>query len=180
VLDLKDQALLLDPAGGGLDFGRHHGHGHHAGGTPPVTPNVSWLRKTEYISRDSSSSSHRLPAVDMFVPISPFLLPSNAQITLPFCLFSAERISRTMAWIYRARRSSLLSRVLSPRRAAQNNSLRCAIRPNRVCAPSQNTRYSQTQTYGRTRTTCSGLASGQASAGPRCGLLQLLQCRTTD
>jgi RNA polymerase II-associated factor 1 len=68
LLDPKDQALLLDPAGGGLDFGRHHGL--HAGATPPVAANVSWLRKTEYISRDSTTTS-RAPAADLFVPSPP-------------------------------------------------------------------------------------------------------------
>jgi RNA polymerase II-associated factor 1 len=69
LLDPKDQALLLDPTGGTPDFGRHYGHGHHsgAGGTPPVTPHVSWLRKTEYISRDSSAPAPRPAAADMFV-----------------------------------------------------------------------------------------------------------------
>jgi RNA polymerase II-associated factor 1 len=62
ILDPKDQALLLDPAGGPADFGRHHsGANHnHSSGTPPVAAHhVSWLRKTEYISRDSSSPSMR-------------------------------------------------------------------------------------------------------------------------
>ncbi|KAI9434545.1 RNA polymerase II-associated [Russula earlei] len=68
LLDPKDQALLLDPAGNALDFGRHHthhGHGHHAVGTPPVATHVSWLRKTEYISRDSSGPAPRPAAVDI-------------------------------------------------------------------------------------------------------------------
>ncbi|KAI0251724.1 RNA polymerase II-associated [Lactifluus subvellereus] len=65
LLDLKDQALLLDPAASTADFGRHHGHGHHAGGTTPATPNVSWLRKTEYISRDGSAPTPRAAATDI-------------------------------------------------------------------------------------------------------------------
>ena len=65
LLDPKDQALLLDPAGSALDFGRHHGSG---GGTPAIAANVSWLRKTEYISRDSSAPAPRAAAADMFVP----------------------------------------------------------------------------------------------------------------
>jgi RNA polymerase II-associated factor 1 len=32
-----------------------------------MSANVSWLRKTEYISRDSSAPSHRPAAADMFV-----------------------------------------------------------------------------------------------------------------
>ena len=64
LLDPKDQALLLDPTGSALDYGRHHGHG---GGTPPIAANVSWLRRTEYISRDSSAPAPRTAATDMFV-----------------------------------------------------------------------------------------------------------------
>ncbi|KAF8268695.1 Paf1-domain-containing protein [Lactarius quietus] len=60
ILDPKDQALLLDPSGGPTDFGRHSGNHHnHSSGTPPVAAHVSWLRKTEYISRDSSSPAMR-------------------------------------------------------------------------------------------------------------------------
>ncbi|KAI9453017.1 Paf1-domain-containing protein [Lactarius psammicola] len=67
LLDPKDQALLLDPAGGTADFGRHHSGNHnhlnhHSGGTPPVAAHVSWLRKTEYISRDSSAPAPRAAA----------------------------------------------------------------------------------------------------------------------
>ncbi|KAN0113856.1 RNA polymerase II-associated [Russula decolorans] len=65
VLDPKDQALLLDPGSTAPDYGRHHGHGHHGPGTPPMSTNVSWLRKTEYISRDSSAPSHRPAAADI-------------------------------------------------------------------------------------------------------------------
>jgi RNA polymerase II-associated factor 1 len=72
ILDPKDQALLLDPAGGPADFGRHHsGANHnHSSGTPPVAAHhVSWLRKTEYISRDSSSPSMRAASTaDLCVP----------------------------------------------------------------------------------------------------------------
>lgn len=69
LLDPKDQALLFDPAGGTADFGRHHSgnhnhHNHHSGGTPPVAAHVSWLRKTEYISRDSSAPAPRAAATD--------------------------------------------------------------------------------------------------------------------
>jgi RNA polymerase II-associated factor 1 len=67
MLDPKDQALLLDPGSSAPDYGQHHGHGHHGPGTPPMPANVSWLRKTEYISRDSSAPSHRPAAADMFV-----------------------------------------------------------------------------------------------------------------
>jgi hypothetical protein len=91
----------------------------------------------------------------------------------------AERISGTMQWTYRARHNSRLSRILSLRRAAQNSSVHCGIRPNRACAPFQRTRYSQTQTYGRTHTTYSGSANGQASVGPRC-VLRLAQCEMTN
>ena len=80
----------------------------------------------------------------------------------------AERTSRTRWWTYRARPSSRPSRIHSLRRAAQSSSAHCGIRRNRVCAPSLRTRCSQTRTCGRTHTTCSGSASGQASAGPRC------------
>ncbi|KAN0138192.1 RNA polymerase II-associated [Lactarius tabidus] len=60
ILDPKDQALLLDPTGGPADFGRHSCANHnHSSGTPPVAAHVSWLRKTEYISRDSSSPAAR-------------------------------------------------------------------------------------------------------------------------
>ncbi|KAI9444483.1 Paf1-domain-containing protein [Lactarius indigo] len=45
LLDPKDQALLLDPTSGPADFAH-----------------VSWLRKTEYISRDSSAPAHRAAA----------------------------------------------------------------------------------------------------------------------
>src|SRR5712691_489113 len=76
LLDPKDQALLLDPAGGGLDFGRLHGH--HAGGTPPVAANVSWLRKTEYISRDSTTASRTQPPT-----CSSPSLPSSLPFTSP-------------------------------------------------------------------------------------------------
>ncbi|KAH9990926.1 RNA polymerase II-associated [Russula vinacea] len=62
LLDPKDQALLLDPTGSALDYGRHHGHG---GGTPPIAANVSWLRRTEYISRDSSAPAPRTAATDI-------------------------------------------------------------------------------------------------------------------
>ncbi|KAH9967541.1 RNA polymerase II-associated [Russula dissimulans] len=65
LLDPKDQALLLDPTGSSADFGRHLGHGNHAGGTPPTPANVSWLRKTEYISRDSSAPTPRAAAADI-------------------------------------------------------------------------------------------------------------------
>jgi hypothetical protein len=66
VLDPKDQALLFDPgSSASSDYGRHHGH--HGPGTPPMPASVSWLRKTEYISRDSSAPSHRPAATDMFV-----------------------------------------------------------------------------------------------------------------
>ncbi|KAH9041272.1 RNA polymerase II-associated [Lactarius pseudohatsudake] len=65
LLDPKDQALLLDPAGGTADFGRGNHNSHlnsHSSGTPPVAAHVSWLRKTEYISRDSSAPAHRAAA----------------------------------------------------------------------------------------------------------------------
>ncbi|KAH9976064.1 RNA polymerase II-associated [Russula compacta] len=70
VLDPKDQALLLDPPGSAVDFGRHHGHGghggHHTSGvTPPMPAHVPWLRKTEYISRDSSAPAPRPAAADI-------------------------------------------------------------------------------------------------------------------
>ena len=67
ILDPKDQALLLDPGSSAPDYGRLHGHGLHGSGTPPMSANVSWLRKTEYISRDSSAPSPRPAAADMFV-----------------------------------------------------------------------------------------------------------------
>lgn len=76
LLDPKDQALLLDPGSSAPDYGRLHGHGHHGPGTPPMSANVSWLRKTEYISRDSTSPSTRPAAADMFVlTIVDFSLP---------------------------------------------------------------------------------------------------------
>jgi len=72
ILDPKDQALLLDPSSGTADFGgrNHHNNNSHyspsgagGSGTPPVVAaHVSWLRKTEYISRDSSSPSTRAAA----------------------------------------------------------------------------------------------------------------------
>ena len=86
VLDPKDQALLLDPGSGALDYGRHHGHGHHGSGTPPMSANVSWLRKTEYISRDSSGPSPRPAAADMYVLPSLMVIFSSytfLQIELP-------------------------------------------------------------------------------------------------
>ncbi|KAH9019317.1 Paf1-domain-containing protein [Lactarius deliciosus] len=65
LLPMIDQALLLDPAGGTADFGRGNHNSHlnsHSSGTPPVAAHVSWLRKTEYISRDSSAPAHRAAA----------------------------------------------------------------------------------------------------------------------
>jgi hypothetical protein len=86
----------------------------------------------------------------------------------------AERTSGTRQWTYRARPNSRPSTTLSLRRAAQSSSVHCGIRPNRVFAPLQRTRSSQTQTYGRTHTIYSGSANGQASVGPRC-VLRLVQ-----
>ena len=98
VLDPKDQALLLDPPGSALDFGRHHGHGGHgshhvSGGTPPMPAHVPWLRKTEYISRDSSAPAPRPAAADMFVLI--FLCPSPLQIqmTQTFSVLRQSKLS---------------------------------------------------------------------------------------
>lgn len=98
VLDPKDQALLLDPGSGALDYGR--GHGHHGSGSSPVPANVSWLRKTEYISRDSSAPSNRSAAADMFVLTSLLLV-----IFSPLHILS-ERTSGTSQWTYRARHNS--------------------------------------------------------------------------
>ena len=92
----------------------------------------------------------------------------------------AERTSRTRWWTYRARPSSRPSRIHSLRRAAQSSSAHCGIRRNRVCAPSLRTRCSQTRTCGQTHTTCSGLASGQASAAPRCVFAVSPPCGTTN
>jgi RNA polymerase II-associated factor 1 len=73
LLDPKDQALLLDPAGSALGFGRH---GLHGGGTPQIAADVSWLRRTEYISRGSSApGAHRAAATDVFVHDCRFFLP---------------------------------------------------------------------------------------------------------
>jgi len=145
LLDPKDQALLLDPAGGGLDFGRLHGH--HAGGTPPVAANVLWLCKTEYISRDSMTAS-RTPAADMFVPSPPLPsppLPSPPHPPPPSNnSFHVDRASRMTQWTYRARRRSHPSRIHSQPCAAQSSSARCGSRPNHVCAPSRYPRHSRT------------------------------------
>jgi hypothetical protein len=85
-----------------------------------------------------------------------------------FVLIFLEQTSRTTQWKYRARRNSHLSRVPSPRRAAQNNSARCVIQPNRGYAPSRHMRCSQMRTCGRTRTTSSDSASDQAKGALRC------------
>jgi hypothetical protein len=167
LLDLKDQALLLDPAGSTADFGRHYGHGHHVG-TPPVTPHVSWLRKTEYISRDGSAPAPRAAAADMFVPS--FHLSSFSHVYNHSFFFGnslAERTCRMTWWTFRATLNSRPSRTPLLQHAAQNSLVHCGTRPNRVCAPSRPSRYSPTRTYGRTHTTCSGSVSGRASVDPR-------------
>jgi hypothetical protein len=109
---------------------------------------------------------HSFPHDCDFFPLTPYT-------------FFAERTSGTRQWTYRARHNSRPSRILSLRRAAQNSSVHCGIRPNRVYAPFQRTRYSQTQTCGRTRTTYSGSANGQVSVGPRC-VLPLAQGEMTN
>jgi len=53
VLDPKDQALLLDPSSSGSHLGGLSGSG--ASTPTPSRPNVTWLRKTEYISREAVS-----------------------------------------------------------------------------------------------------------------------------
>ncbi|GJE90311.1 RNA polymerase II-associated protein [Phanerochaete sordida] len=51
VLDPKDQFLLLDPS---ASFGTHANHAASGSGTSTPSQHVTWLRKTEYLSRDSS------------------------------------------------------------------------------------------------------------------------------
>ncbi|KAI0306111.1 RNA polymerase II-associated [Multifurca ochricompacta] len=89
-LDPKDQALLLDPSNSTADFGRHHVH-HHAGGTPPVATHVSWLRKTEYISRDSSAPTTRTSAADITNSQEAVDISREAQLASIESSFSAAR-----------------------------------------------------------------------------------------
>jgi len=120
---------------------------------------VHFARQHDHVPRPSRRPVRPHPYLPLPLPPPP---PSNKP------LFTTDPASRTMRWTYRARRRSRPSRIRLLPREAQSSSARCAIRPNRVCAPSRSTRYSRTRTCGRTRTTCSGSANGQASAGPRC------------
>ena len=54
ILDPKDQALLLDPTTSLASFNVTHAASGSGTSTPTSIPHVTWLRKTEYISRDSS------------------------------------------------------------------------------------------------------------------------------
>lgn len=62
VLDPKDQALLLDPTLSGSHLSGSISIGGSGTSTPvPSIPNVTWLRKTEYISREAIN---RTPSTD--------------------------------------------------------------------------------------------------------------------
>ncbi|KAH9166032.1 RNA polymerase II-associated [Lactarius sanguifluus] len=115
LLDPKDQALLLDPAGGTADFGRgnHNSHlNNHSSGTPPVAAHVSWLRKTEYISRDSSAPAHRAAAT-----ADPTGMNDSVDV-------SREAAARVDRGLFRCRRTD-----------RRTSSARYGTRPNRVYAP---------------------------------------------
>ena len=50
--------ILLDPQSSAPNYGWLHGHGHHEPSTPPISANISWLRKLEHILSDSSAPLH--------------------------------------------------------------------------------------------------------------------------
>lgn len=57
VLDPKDQFLLLDPSSSLGSFAMSHNASGSGTSTPTTIPHVTWLRKTEYLSRDSTNRS---------------------------------------------------------------------------------------------------------------------------
>ncbi|KAF8498260.1 hypothetical protein F5888DRAFT_1803173 [Russula emetica] len=94
-LDLKDQALLLNPGSSAPDYGwmTPRSRSSRPGtSTLPVSANV--LRKTEYISPDSSAPLPRPAAADMFV------ISSHDCDFFPLHIL-AERTSGTRQWTYR-------------------------------------------------------------------------------
>ncbi|EKM50180.1 uncharacterized protein PHACADRAFT_264766 [Phanerochaete carnosa HHB-10118-sp] len=73
-LDPKDQLLLLDPSASLGTFALSHAASASGTSTPNSIPHVTWLRKTEYISRDSSyrqspHGEHR-PAAEAPIDVS--------------------------------------------------------------------------------------------------------------
>lgn len=68
LLDPKDQFLLSDPSSSG-GFGNGEFSRTGSGASTPLPAHVSWLRKTEYISREGSSSGPRATAMEMCVAI---------------------------------------------------------------------------------------------------------------
>ncbi|KIP01867.1 hypothetical protein PHLGIDRAFT_112681 [Phlebiopsis gigantea 11061_1 CR5-6] len=77
MLDPKDQALLLDPSNSLGSF--NVGASGSGTSTPTTVPHVTWLRKTEYLSRDSSfrSSQH---TEHKPIPEAPIDVSRSAQI----------------------------------------------------------------------------------------------------
>lgn len=75
LLDPKDQFLLLDPSSSS-GFGASDPLRAGSGTSTPIA-HVPWLRKTEYISRDSASTVPKISQGDAYV------LPSMTPI---FCL----------------------------------------------------------------------------------------------
>ncbi|ETW79031.1 hypothetical protein HETIRDRAFT_441150 [Heterobasidion irregulare TC 32-1] len=64
LLDPKDQFLLSDPSSSG-GFGNGEFSRTGSGASTPLPAHVSWLRKTEYISREGSSSGPRATAMEI-------------------------------------------------------------------------------------------------------------------
>ena len=66
VLDPKDQALMADPSGSGYSNGDLTPRAAARASVPQTPANVTWLRKTEYLSRDTAALT-RTPTQEVYV-----------------------------------------------------------------------------------------------------------------
>ena len=163
-LDPRDRFLLEDPSSSTK--------AHTSGGpSTPLPQHVAWLRKTEYISRESTNKgSGQEPCVSriilIYVPNHPNAIITTVENT-PRRRLSMSRTARS--WPLSRPRSPPPTRAPSPPPPPLSTLTRSSTsRPygtptNRVSQLWNRTRCCPTRRFGRMRTICSGSVSGRES-----------------
>ena len=129
-----------------------NGSSSYASAGAPSTPQVSWLRKTEYISREGSSRSHVVHDLCVFKML--------ALISSTINYLFAELVSKSRLLTSPAKVRFGTSKRPSRQAEMTSTSPRSGIPTSRMSPPSSPTRSCLTSKSGRMNTICSDSRSG--------------------
>lgn len=150
-LDPKDEFLLEDASGAAGPF--INGGSRTPGSSQPQSKSVTWLRKTEYISRVDVTRA--APSQEPYATVQH--APCSNTDTLAVKTWSPSST-------FPAQPKSAISKHHSqPHRTTNSISAPCGTPINQTSQLLNHLRYSPTLRFGPTRTICSGSQNGLAS-----------------